>query len=439
MPTQLDLTPYTLVWQDNFSVLSLADTATATANWYTRQPWGGGSGSAAFMPSDSGVFSIVNHAGEAALQIAMRRNTAGGLESGLISNVFPDGTQAAPDDGDAYGYYEARIMLPDPWRGIWPAFWGVETERLQTTGRDHVIELDVLEHYGAPMPDRYTSVIHDWDWAGTILQAHTSNWIRNVTGYDVMNTGWHTYGIEITPEQITFYFDRQAFWSVSMDARGNAGSTFGQMINTDFAWMIDLAAGGGWPIDPALGTPGMPANLYVDYVRFYEMDDGAPPPPPPSNQITGTAADQTLIGTAGADAIYGLAGRDTIYGRAGNDIMVGGPGIDTLFGEGGSDTFVFQAVGDSPRGAADVIRDWAMGDQIDLSAIDANIGTAGDQAFTLIGTNQFTGAGQLRVTSAMFNGVAYTLVEANVDASPTPDFAVSLRGAYTLTPPDFIL
>jgi hypothetical protein len=42
----------------------------------------------------------------------------------------------------AYGYYEARMMLPNPWRGIWPAFWGVETERLQTTGREADEEAD---------------------------------------------------------------------------------------------------------------------------------------------------------------------------------------------------------------------------------------------------------------------------------------------------------
>jgi len=73
----------------------------------------------------------------------------------------------------------------------------------------------------------------------------------------------------------------------------------------------------------------------------------------------------------------------------------------------------------------------AEGDKIDLSAIDADVTVAGDQAFTFIGTNaNFTNtAGQLR-----FN-VAW--VEGDLDGNGAADFfllvnAASLAGSTFL-------
>jgi beta-glucanase (GH16 family) len=432
----LDLSRYQLVWQDEFNSLSVANTMTATANWYLQQPWGGGF-SNADMVNNPERLSIVNKAGESALQISMIRNAAGGLESALISTEFPDGTSRVPQDGDVYIYVEIRAWLPDPHAGIWPAFWGIEAERWQeSTTRDHVVELDILEHYGAAMPDRYTTAIHDWDWNGTTLAAHASTFTRKVPGDNVMNTGWHTYGVEITPEFIRFYFDGQSYYEVSMSA-------FGQMLDSELGWIINLAAGGGWPIDSRLGTPAVPANMFVDYFRVYEKYDtvSTPPPPPTGNVINGTEGDNSpLVGTAGNDTINGLGGRDAIYARAGNDVIVGGPGIDALFGEGGSDTFEFNFVSESVGRFRDVIRDFQQGaDKIDLSAIDANPNVAGDQAFDFIGTATFTDRGQLRQSQVVSGGVTYTVIEGNTDGTAETNFQVSLRGTYTLTDADFIL
>jgi hypothetical protein len=105
---------YSLVFADEFTGLNIANTTTAAANWYTAQPWGGGFGSASFMPVGGGSspFLIVQQGGESALQIEMTRNAAGPLQSGLISNTFPNGTSTTPQDGDPYGYYEVRMWLP---------------------------------------------------------------------------------------------------------------------------------------------------------------------------------------------------------------------------------------------------------------------------------------------------------------------------------------
>src|SRR5215213_2053852 len=193
-PPNINLADFQLVWKDEFNSLSISGASSrGGANWYTQQMWGGGFSNALFLADPTaGQFQLASKAGESALEIRMIKRADGQLTSGLISNVFPDGTQASPHTTARGHYAEVRMWLPDPLQGIWPAFWAIETERLISAGRDHVLELDVLEHYGAAMPDRYTTVIHDWNWADTALQSHGSVYQRKVPGNNVMNTGWHT-------------------------------------------------------------------------------------------------------------------------------------------------------------------------------------------------------------------------------------------------------
>ena len=59
---------------------------------------------------------------------------------------------------------------------------------------------------------------------------------------------------------------------------------------------------------------------------------------PEDDQITGTAAGETIQALAGSDRVFWSAGDDTIYGGAGNDSELdGGQGSDTVYGGRGSD------------------------------------------------------------------------------------------------------
>jgi hypothetical protein len=59
---------------------------------------------------------------------------------------------------------------------------------------------------------------------------------------------------------------------------------------------------------------------------------------------------------------------------------------------------LFRAIADSPGANWDEIFDFAAGDKVDLSAIDANSTLAGNQAFSFIGAGGFHGvAGELRI------------------------------------------
>jgi hypothetical protein len=89
-------------------------------------------------------------------------------------------------------------------------------------------------------------------------------------------------------------------------------------------------------------------------------------------------------------------------------VLTGGLGRDTLTGASGRDIFDFNLTIESGRGAQhDTVNFRRVdGDRLDLSTIDADIdGTAGNQAFTFIGSAAFSGVdGQLRFSRGLLQG-----------------------------------
>jgi Ca2+-binding RTX toxin-like protein len=144
--------------------------------------------------------------------------------------------------------------------------------------------------------------------------------------------------------------------------------------------------------------------------------------------LFGSAFNDTLTGSSGANAINGGAGNDAIKGGGGADILTGGPG---------SDSFVFAALTDSPPTAPDTITDFIHGaDIIDLSALDANTGKTGDQAFAFGGQNANVVAHSVTWTESGGN----TIIHADVNGNTTADLTIMLAGIHlNLMASDFIL
>jgi len=165
-----------------------------------------------------------------------------------------------------------------------------------------------------------------------------------------------------------------------------------------------------------------------------------------SDHLNGGAGSDKLMGQAGGDHLAGQAGKDKLIGAGGNDHLSGGGGADTLDGGNGTDTlrggagsdhFVFKALVDSPVGSArDHITDFAKGiDKIDVSAIDAKSGVAGNQAFHFI-EGAFTHAkGELHAVNSGPNSV----VSGDVNGDGHADFAILIEGVHNLHAGDFIL
>ncbi|MES3024700.1 MAG: M10 family metallopeptidase C-terminal domain-containing protein, partial [Pseudomonadota bacterium] len=144
---------------------------------------------------------------------------------------------------------------------------------------------------------------------------------------------------------------------------------------------------------------------------------------------------ENLSGTAFDDSLTGDAGGNVLMGSGGNDVLTGGLGADFLSGGAGADIFSFLSIADSgfTSGTWDTIGDFAQGiDKIDLSGIDADADTAGNDAFTsMIASNAaFTTAGQLRIVDGVLYG--------NTDGDADAEFAIVLTGVTTLTLGDFL-
>jgi Ca2+-binding RTX toxin-like protein len=139
-----------------------------------------------------------------------------------------------------------------------------------------------------------------------------------------------------------------------------------------------------------------------------------------ANIITGNSGDNSLSGGAGVDTIDGGAGADTIIGGTGNDLLSGGLGADTF-------VILQESIG-QPTIEIDQIFDFstAQGDILNLSAIDADSATAGDQAFTLV--SAFTRvAGQIELT---FSGGTTTL-RLDVNGDGIADYQMKINGDVT--------
>jgi serralysin len=148
--------------------------------------------------------------------------------------------------------------------------------------------------------------------------------------------------------------------------------------------------------------------------------------------IIGTHGNDEITGDDRANVLNGAGGLDEIEGGDGRDRLVGGALGDTLTGDEGADTFVFLDVLDSTGGFAstDRILDFTRddGDRIDLSAIDANLGKGGDQAFRFIGTGAFSGkAGELRFDGDVIQADGTNTVFADVDGDGVADMVFDVN------------
>lgn len=148
--------------------------------------------------------------------------------------------------------------------------------------------------------------------------------------------------------------------------------------------------------------------------------------------------DDMVTGGIGDDFLVGGAGDDILRGGRGDDAFIGGGGADRLAGSMGEDRFIYTAISDSGPSAQarDQIADFATGDLIVLSAIDADASTLANDAFNFVGTAAFSNtAGELR----RFSEGGDTIVEGDVNGDGLADFQIAVAGGPMLSAGDFLL
>lgn len=195
-------------------------------------------------------FSIMNGGGlsiEATPSTPQILSAAGSwaqYTSGIITTQFSFSQE--------YGYFEMRAQLPAG-AGLWPAFW------LLPTNKSWPPEIDALEAFGAPNPqgDGGLTMIH---YASHALESadNCGGWYNVGTN---ITSGFHTYGVNIEPSGITYYFDGNAY--ASCPANPEADQPFYMLIN------LAVGSSQSWPGAPNASNV-WPAYLKVAYVRAYQ-------------------------------------------------------------------------------------------------------------------------------------------------------------------------
>lgn len=233
---RLVLDDYRLTFNEPFDRLDVSPWGPGT-RWIAHTPWNGDFGDARFIdPGPDAPFKVV----DGILHIEMRKN-GDSWQSGLLSS----GDRLSRGFLQSGGYFEMRAKLPGG-EGVWPAFWLGSN----SVGGKPNPEIDVLEYYGR-FPDSYRATTHIWQEGKGI--GGTSYKI-DVPAHALENE-FHLYGVSIDDKNVIFYLDRREV------AREPSKPEYLQPLFL----MVDLGAGGGWPI------AGMkdPSVMQVDYIRAY--------------------------------------------------------------------------------------------------------------------------------------------------------------------------
>ena len=219
------------------------------------EPWGAGEfGDAVFADPDLdlGNVSVV---GNDYLRLSTSRLPQGveddqGWDRDYVGGILASARPGGSGFSAEYGYFETRMLAPVG-EGTWPAFWTLPSPNL--IEKDEIgAEVDVVELYGHD-PVGACVATHTYFEGGedkNILCDERFDSVRSAMG-------WHTYGARVTPTDIIYYLDGREIERVP---QVNAG-------DRPLFFMVNLALGGGWPID--LDDVDGRTSLYVDYIRVY--------------------------------------------------------------------------------------------------------------------------------------------------------------------------
>lgn len=275
-----------LVFSDDFNKMPSISSTDPNATYYDHKPPNGSQdfSSIPFTGFDSpkNPFSQV----DSYLRI---RADANKNSAGLISSLNND---AKGVKVSAPCYFECRFIAQSA-PGTWPAFWLLsdymtDTKAGKDVSKKGVDELDIIEAVGGDGPGHPNATGEDQYSALYQVTPHAWNQPENKALEDKANQdvghpvsmrkigiqgSWfvtpHIYGCKVTDTETIYYLDNVEI------ARHK---TLPVSKKEPLFFLINLATGGGWPVD--LSRYGGLADMYVDYVRVYAGDPASSSPNP---------------------------------------------------------------------------------------------------------------------------------------------------------------
>ena len=166
-----------------------------------------------------------------------------------------------------YGKFEIKAKTPKG-QGLWPALWMMPNDENLYGQWPKCGEIDIMEVLGHE-PNKAYGTIHYGDPHEEKQGTYT---LDNGSFAD----DYHVYGLEWEPSEMRFYIDGNLYhttkdWFTKVD--GGDEKTFPAPFDQPFYLQCNLAVGGNWPGNPDETTDFDNAELMVDYVKVYQLNN----------------------------------------------------------------------------------------------------------------------------------------------------------------------
>jgi beta-glucanase (GH16 family) len=288
-----DLTGYTLVFSDEFDERSIGDHRNkGNLKWGDYPPYGAASAFSFshwmgsfqsrtdFATIDSGVLSLWTRYVE--LNDPNGRNWISGVIASMDVNRH--------GFAQRFGYWSARMKMPNAGQGAWSAFWLSSTSGIPNAGSKGY-EVDIVEAYGGQFKqaaggDQYSWVLHPWNADGSQapFPYEGGEW-ANIPGGDAINE-WHIYGCEVNPTNVIFYIDGKEV---------GRKPTHLDYVKDPLYIIINYAMQNDHSGEPFVSK--VDSALQVDWVRAYSLPSNIPIPEVPAVEVENPAFEEDTPGS----------------------------------------------------------------------------------------------------------------------------------------------
>jgi beta-glucanase (GH16 family) len=263
-----------LLWAEEFDSFDLASSVNPNGRWRPNDVWqpidqgyadfgAGGHQCWLASPEQSLGGTVYNPfaVADSVLTISATRTPAAALAATgrcpWIGGTIVSNTNR-PDMTFGYGYYEFRARFPIAGRGMFPALWFFAARGQNSAANKDGAEIDLLEVFGFPTGQPWTSGLHMKDARG---QGDSMQVLTLATD----TAGWHTYGLDWTESKLDFYYDREVKASIT----GPSATYFAgckMAIRVDYSMNAQFF---GAARQSDATTPAV-LSLDVDYIRQYD-------------------------------------------------------------------------------------------------------------------------------------------------------------------------
>lgn len=164
-----------------------------------------------------------------------------------------------------YGRIEFKAKVPAE-KGNWAAGWTLGDDYVDEKSWPYCGEIDILESVGYEMDDETGNGLAHASVHTKAYYFKIGNQKTFTVDVEKMNTDFHMYAVEWTPERIIGFVDDKEYFYYD-----NEGITDGWPFDKPQNIILNLAMGGGWGGAKGMHETITSQKMIIDYVRVLEL------------------------------------------------------------------------------------------------------------------------------------------------------------------------